>query len=97
MKLQLDVLAQNLRDAEPAKTFTMQPINEYVLRRIYEPLHRDDPVYFSKLDFSAFSEEDLTDLKRLLSACESMKSDLSNINYKLCCAHAVSITKPRFC
>ena len=97
MSINLDVLTQNLLEAEDAKTFTPPQVNDYVLRHIYEPLLRDETVCFAELNFKAFCNEDLRALANFLEACGAVEQRLATFSQKLCNAPPVSRLVRAFC
>ena len=58
MEVEIKTLTEKLRKAEE-DPFEAGAVSDYVLEYIFEPLRREERLFFKDLDFSRFSQEDM--------------------------------------
>ena len=97
MKINLRELAEALAAVEGKQTFTFNTVPDYVLKHIYEPLSRGEPVLFADLDFEAFSDEDLNVLDDWVNEQQYAFSRLCKLNEHFSNAVPVSAAARAFC
>ena len=96
MKIDLPALVQKLSalppmPAEPAE------VSLYVLEHIFAPLKAEGRVLLADLDFDAFTEEDLDDLRAALAAEEDRQERLERLCTVLHDAKPCAAVRRRFC
>ena len=96
MKIDLPALVQKLNGlphmpAEPAD------VSLYVLEHIFAPLKAEGRVLLAELDFDAFTEEDLDDLRAALAAEEDRQERLERLCTVLHDAKPCAAVRRRFC
>ena len=72
-------------------------VSPYVLTHILDPLKTDDYVRFADLDFGAFTEEDLDDLRDALSAAEDRQYRLNRLCGTFCNSEPKAAAQRKFC
>ncbi len=77
MEVQIKRLTEELREAEE-DTFEAGAVSDYVMEHIFEPLLRDEQLFFKDMDFSRFSQEDIRDLYNIPTPLEA-KDDAGNV------------------
>lgn len=97
MEIDLSALAAALTETDEGATFEPYPVSEYVMRHIYEPLRRDEPVLFAELDFTAFDAEDLAELRSAAESWDSETAALTKLNKVFCDAEPISAAVGGFC
>lgn len=97
MKIDLDALLSNFRNAEEGKTFEAKDVSGYVMSRIWEPLQRGGTLLYENLDFSRFGVEDITNLMDCLDNAVSVSYDLKQLNQTFCQAKPASVACRAFC
>lgn len=96
MKIDLPALVQKLSalppmPAEPAE------VSLYVLEHIFAPLKAEGRVLLADLDFDAFTEEDLDDLRTALAAEEDRQERVKRLCGIFRSATPCAAAKRKFC
>ncbi len=97
MKIDLRGLAEALACVGKEQTFDFPVVSDYVLKHIYEPLSKDEPVLFADLDFEAFNEEDLRFLADWIDEQEHAFNQLCRLSEHFSSAAPVSAAVRAFC
>lgn len=77
MKIDLSKLLKGLEALPHTPALEPENVLPYVLTHILEPLKTDNYVSFAGLDFGAFTEEDLDNLRDMLSTSENRQYRLN--------------------
>ena len=96
MKIDLSMLIKGLM-ALPHTTAEPADVSLYVLEHIFAPLKADGRVLLADLDFKAFTEEDLDDLRAALAAEEDRQERLERLCTVLHDAKPCAAVRRRFC
>lgn len=97
MKIDLSKLLKGLEALPHMPVPEPENISPYVLTHILEPLKTDDYVSFADLDFGAFTEEDLDDLRDALSAAEDRQYRLNRLCGTFCRSEPKAAAQRKFC
>lgn len=97
MKIDLSMLVKNLNALPHMPVPEPKKVSPYVLTHILEPLKTDDYVSFADLDFGAFTEEDLDDLRDALSAAEDRQYRLNRLCGTFCRSEPKAAAQRKFC
>ena len=97
MKIDLSTLVKNLNGLPHVPASELENVSPYVLTHILEPLKTDDYVRFADLDFGAFTEEDLDDLRDALSAAEDRQYRLNRLCGTFCNSEPKAAAQRKFC
>ena len=96
MEVQIETLAKELQAAEE-DPFEAGAVSDYVMEHIFEPLLRDEQLFFKDIDFSRFSQEDIRDLYNYIDRRDACHSSLCNLNAIFCRAVPASVKARAFC
>lgn len=96
MEVEIKTLMEELREAEE-DTFEAGAVSEYVREHIFEPLRREERLFFKDLDFSRFSQDDIGDLYNYIDRRDAYHNSLCNLNAIFCKATPVSVKARAFC
>lgn len=97
MKIDLSNLLKELEALPHTPTPKPKKVSPYVLTHILEPLKTDDFVSFADLDFGAFTEEDLDDLRDALSVVEDRQYRLNCLCGTFCHSKPKAASQREFC
>ena len=97
MKIDLSKLLKGLEALPHMPVPEPENISPYVLTHILEPLKTDNYVCFADLDFGAFTEEDLDNLRDMLSASESRQYRLNRLCSAFCHSEPKAASQRKFC
>ena len=97
MKIDLSKLLKGLETLPHTPTPKPKKVSPYVLAHILKPLKTDDFVSFADLDFSAFTEEDLDDLRDALSVVEDRQYRLNRLCSAFCHSEPKAASQRKFC
>lgn len=97
MKIDLSTLVKNLNGLPHVPASELENVSPYVLTHILEPLKTDDYVRFADLDFGAFTEEDLDDLRDALSVVEDRQYRLNRLCGTFCNSEPKAAAQRKFC
>ena len=97
MKIDLSNFLKSLEALPHTPTPKPKKVSPYVLRHILEPLKTDDYVSFAELDFGAFTEEDLDDLRDALSVVEDRQYRLDRLCSAFCHSEPKAASQRKFC
>ena len=97
MKIDLSMLVKELTLLPHTSAPEPKKVSPYVLTHILEPLKTDDFVSFADLDFSAFTEEDLDDLRDALSVVEDRQYRLNRLCSAFCHSEPKAASQRKFC
>lgn len=97
MQIDIKLLAKNFIAAEQNDMSFPPDVPEYLITHVYEPLQRNEVVYFDDLDFSAFSTEDINAFRNMLEEKEGVYCTVSRIISHFCEAPPVSTKTRAFC
>lgn len=96
MEVQIETLAKELQAAEE-DPFEAGAVSDYVMERIFEPLRREERLFFKDLDYSRFSREDIRDLYNYIDCRDAYHNSLCNLNAIFCRAIPASVKARAFC
>ena len=96
MEVQIKRLTEELREAEE-DPFEAGAVSDYVMEHIFEPLLRDEQLFFKDVDFSRFSQEDIRDLYNYIERRDAYHDCLRRLNAIFCMAEPVSVKARAFC
>ena len=97
MKLDLSMLVKELTALPHTPSPKPKNVPPYVLTHILEPLKTDNYVSFADLDFGAFTEEDLDDLRDALSVVEDRQYQLNRLCGTFCNSEPKAAAQRKFC
>ena len=97
MKIDLPKLLKGLEALPHMPVPEPENISPYVLTHILAPLKNDDCIHFADLDFSAFTEEDLDDLRDALSVVEDRQYRLNRLCGAFCHSEPKAASQRKFC
>ena len=97
MKIDLSKLLKGLEALPHTQALDPENVPPYVLTHILEPLKTDDYVRFADLDFGAFTEEDLDDLRDALSVVEDRQYRLNRLCGAFCHSEPKAASQRKFC
>ena len=97
MKIDLSKLLKGLEALPHTPAPKPKKVSPYVLTHILEPLKTDDYVRFADLDFGAFTEEDLDDLREALSVVEDRQYRLNRLCSAFCHSEPKAASHRKFC
>ena len=97
MKIDLSMLVKNLNALPHMPVPEPENVPPYVLTHILKPLKTDDFVSFADLDFGAFTEEDLDDLRDALSVVEDRQYRLNRLCGAFCHSEPKAASQRKFC
>lgn len=97
MDLDLKHFASIIQQTESKSDIDLPVVSDYVMKHIYEPLRRDEPVRFSALDFEAFGEADLQELNELMEAYSHMEHRLIQLSRRFCETETSTVRHRAFC
>ena len=97
MKIDLFKLLKGLEALPHTPAPKPKKVSPYVLTHILKPLKAGDFVSFADLDFGAFTEEDLDDLRDMLSASESRQYRLNCLCGAFCHSEPKAASQRKFC
>lgn len=97
MNIELERLVAALSSCEREETFTPPPVSDYVVKHIYEPFQRKEPILFEELNFEAFDGTDLWELEEWCTSMERAHDRLCELNKIFCAAVPISVAKRAFC
>ena len=97
MKIDLSKLLKGLEALPHTPTPKPKKVSPCVLTHILEPLKTANYVSFADLDFGAFTEEDLDDLRDMLSASESRQYRLNCLCGTFCNSEPKAAAQRKFC
>ena len=97
LKIDLSMLLKGLGALPHTPTPKPKKVSPYVLTHILKPLKTDDFVSFADLDFGAFTEEDLDDLRDALSVVEDRKYRLNRLCSAFCHSEPKAASQRKFC
>ena len=97
MKIDLSKLFKGLEALPHMPVPEPENISPYVLTHILKPLKTDDFVSFADLDFAAFTEEDLDDLRDALSVVEDRQYRLNRLCSAFCHSEPKAASQRKFC
>ena len=97
MKIDLSKLLKGLEALPHTPAPKPKKVSPYVLTHILEPLKTDDYVRFADLDFGAFTEEDLDDLRDALSVVEDRQYRLNRLCSAFCHSEPKAAAQRKFC
>ena len=97
MKIDLSKLLKGLEALPHMPAPEPENVPPYVLTHILAPLKNDDCIRFADLDFGAFTEEDLDDLRDMLSASESRQYRLNCLCGTFCNSEPKAAAQRKFC
>ena len=97
MKIDLSKFLKGLETLPHTPIPKPENISPYVLTHILEPLKTDDFVSFANLDFGAFTEEDLDDLRDALSVVEDRQYRLNRLCSAFCHSEPKAASQRKFC
>lgn len=96
MKIDLSKLFKGLEALPHMPASELENVSPYVLTHILEPLKTDDYVRFADLDFGAFTEEDLDDLRDALSVVEDRQYRLNRLCGTFCNSEPKAAAQRKF-
>ena len=96
MELDFSILLQSFLSAKPAHLEAIT-VSDYVMTHILYPMLHGVFPKFSELDFDAFDEQDLDQLRSLVTDRAHQTYRHISINRKFCETDPVSTTKRSFC
>ena len=96
MEVEINRLTEKLREAEE-DPFEAGAVSDYVLEHFFEPLRREERLFFKDLDFSLFSQEDIGDLYNYIDRRDAYHSSLCHLNAIFCTAAPASVKARAFC
>ena len=96
MEVKIKRLTEELREAEE-DVFEAGAVSDYVMEHIFEPLLRDEQLFFKDMDFSRFSQEDIRDLYNYIERRDAYHDCLRRLNAIFCMAEPVSVKARTFC
>mgnify|MGYP004485038671 FL=1 len=97
LKIDLSNLLKGLEALPHTAAPKPKKVSPYVLAHILKPLKTDDFVSFADLDFSAFTEEDLDDLRDALSVVEDRQYRLNRLCSAFCHSEPKAASQRKFC
>ena len=97
LKIDLSNLLKGLEALPHTAAPKPKKVSPYVLAHILKPLKTDDFVSFADLDFSAFTEEDLDDLRDALSVVEDRQYRLNRLCNAFCHSESKAASQRKFC
>ena len=97
MKIDLSKLLKGLEALPHTPPPKPKKVSPYVLTHILKPLKTDNYVSFADLDFSAFTEEDLDDLRDALSVVEDRQYRLNRLCSAFCHSEPKAASQRKFC
>ena len=97
MKIDLSNLLKGLEALPHTPAPEPENVPPYVLTHILEPLKTDNYVSFADLDFGAFTEEDLDDLRDALSVVEDRQYQLNRLCGTFCNSEPKAAAQRKFC
>ena len=97
MKIDLPKLLKGLEALPHTPAPEPENVPPYVLTHILKPLKTDDFVSFADLDFGAFTEEDLDDLRDALSVVEDRQYRLNRLCGAFCHSEPKAASQRKFC
>ena len=97
LKIDLSNLLKGLEALPHTAAPKPKKVSPYVLAHILKPLKTDDFVSFADLDFSAFTEEDLDDLRDALSVVEDRQYRLNRLCGTFCNSEPKAAAQRKFC
>ena len=97
MKIDLSKLLKGLKSLPHTPVPEPENVPPYVLTHILEPLKTDNYVSFADLDFGAFTEEDLDDLRDALSVVEDRQYQLNRLCGTFCNSEPKAAAQRKFC
>ena len=97
MKIDISKLIKGLETLPHTPAPKPKKVSPYVLTHILEPLKTDDYVRFADLDFGAFTEEDLDDLRDALSVVEDRQYRLNCLCGAFCHSEPKAASQRKFC
>ena len=97
MKIDLSKLLRGLEALPHTPVPEPENVPPYVLTHILEPLKTDNYVSFAGLDFGAFTEEDLDDLRDALSVVEDRQYRLNRLCGTFCNSEPKAAAQRKFC
>ena len=90
-------LVAALKEAPEERTPPRRAVSEYVMEHIFLPLCQGEPVVFAGLDFEAFTDEDIWNLRAWIEERERITYRLSDLAKFFCGAKPVCRTGRAFC
>ena len=97
MKIDISKLIKGLETLPHTPAAKPKKVSPYVRTHILEPLKTDDYVRFADLDFGAFTEEDLDDLRDALSVVEDRQYRLNRLCGTFCNSEPKAAAQRKFC
>ena len=97
MKIDLSKLLKGLEALPHMPVPEPENISPYVLTHILEPLKTDNYVCFADLDFGAFTEEDLDNLRDMLSTSENRQYRLNCLCGTFCDSAPKAASQRKVC
>lgn len=97
LKIDLSNLLKGLEALPHTAAPKPKKVSPYVLAHILKPLKTDDFVSFADLDFGAFTEEDLDDLRDALSVVEDRQYRLNRLCGAFCHSEPKAASQRKFC
>ena len=97
MKIDLSKLFKGLEALPHTAAPKPKKVSPYVLTHILKPLKTDNYVSFADLDFSAFTEEDLDDLRDAVSVVEDRQYRLNRLCGAFCNSEPKAASQRKFC
>ena len=97
MKIDLSKLFKGLEALPHTPASEPENVPPYVLTNILAPLKNDDCICFADLDFEAFTEEDLDDLRDALSVVEDRQYRLNRLCGTFCNSEPKAAAQRKFC
>ena len=97
MKIDFSMLVKNLNALPHMPVPEPENIPPYVLTHILAPLKNDDCIHFADLDFEAFTEEDLDNLRDMLSTSENRQYRLNCLCGTFCDSAPKAASQRKFC
>ena len=97
MKIDLSKLLKGLEALLHTPALEPENVPPYVLTHILKPLKTVDFVSFADLDFGAFTEDDLDDLRESLSVVEDRQYRLNRLCGAFCHSEPKAAAQRKFC
>jgi len=97
MKIDLKRLTMALKGlTEEESSAIAFKVSKYLIENVYEPLMRDEPVYYENLNFNAFDREDIYRLGEWIDHLCCVKSSLHDLNKGFCSAPPAAVSSRTF-
>lgn len=97
MHIEASGLVAALKKAPENRLISDQEVPEYVVEHIFMPLRQGESVVYAKLDFEAFTDEDIWSLRGWIEQRELISRSLYDLSGLFRNAKPVSRTGRAFC